>query len=82
MLKGSYAIGKLANAVRSKRWYVYLFDPFQTPSEINPDTHIIARGRLEFVQSVRGSDCSAYDCAVPGIPAHYLIRGACVVVAP
>ena len=78
MLKGSYAIGKLANAVGSKRWYVYLFDPFRTPSEINPDTRIIARGRLEFAQSVRGSDY----CAALRIPAHYLIRGACVVVAP
>lgn len=81
-LKGSYAVGKLANAVSSKHWYVYLFDPFQVPSEIDSGTQIIVRGRLEFVKGVRGSDCSAYDCAVAAMPPHYFIRGASVVVAP
>lgn len=81
-LKGSYTIGKLANAVSSKDWYVYLFDPLQVPTKINPGTQIIASGRLEFVKGVRGSDCSVHDCAVPGIPPHYFMRGASVVVAP
>lgn len=80
--KGSYAIGKLANAIRCEHGYVYLLGPFQMPIEIDPDTEIIASGKLEFVQGVRGSGCSAYDCAVPGIPPHYFIPGASVVIAP